>query len=673
MQWLDTFKREAGDRLRPLLPATFHMAWREMERRVAGADTQDPVRDERAELYMLRADQVLHEQRWQGALLDGFQGWPRPPVAPDDRFALLSDFELQIHLVGQPVIEALERRFANATDLIDSRLRSLAQALDSPHRPLNPFAPRALVEAMLRTVPVDGCGAAVRQLLLRTFERVAGESLGSFYAWVNAQLAEGGFALQADTGYGVLPLPDRTRVDAREGWVDPIAAMHAQIASDTRVDRLRRWVRARHPVDAADARRELRDAEFLTVLSLLQGDADATPDTARAVATAARERIVRGAASLGLEAASTRLSDAQHDAIALASGLVEALLREQVLDEAATRAFARCTYPLVRALLTDPALLEDPTHPLRMLLADAAWAWDANPRERPEDVAAYDAAMEAIVAVINDFHGNTRVAEQAQARLLADLGGVRTRATVARARIAQTCEGRERLEAARARADAVLRAVVERRVLLDRVCAFLDGPWRHALVQAWLRDGPNSERMRRIETLGDALVALDAMAADGDGARVADLLLRIDAPLRDCLRAGGQGDEAAHDTVAELVGDIARPDAPRNACTPAPLAEGPPRDADSLAHASHDAPALRAEQWIVWRDGAATHRAQVAWVGAHRGDCVLVNRAGQRIALFDGIDVRALLADGRVQVRPDAGPLEAALAAWQRDADAMAD
>lgn len=662
--WFDAFRRTLPTRLLPMLAPTLQRALHDVEARMGDAASGDPVRDERAQIYLLHADRVACEARWHAALAAHLAHWPRSAAPTLDAFALLSDVQLQAQLVGDPVSAALERRFADALDVIESRLRAVAVALGANERPHNPLAPRLLVQALLDAVCVDGCSAAAQSTLLRAFEAVAGARLGPFYADVNAALAEAGFALLADSGYSVLPLPARDRIEATTGWapevVEPLAAPVDDGFQAAQGELLRRWARARAGDEGDLSRRALRDEEFLAVLSLLQCDPAATPDTRAPLASQVAARIAQGAAQLGLDAQSTRFAPRQREAMVLAGALIDALLAGHAFDGEARQACLRLAYPLVRALLADARVLDREDHAVRRLLDACVAAWDANTGERAEDVAVAEAAHAAARALIEEFHVDAAVVGDALAGFEAAQEPALHRAGLARARLVQALEGRERLEAARACAAQLLARHVDGRALLPDIAALLDGQWRHAVSQVWLREGPQSPRFTKTAALAPALVALDALAAHGDGGAVADGLLRIEAPLRDSLQAGGLGAEAADEAVAALVRALANPDAPR---VSVPVRHLPGTAAASVAHP------LRAGQAVVWDDGGTVRRLDVAWVSPASGDCVLVNRAGQRVTVFDGADVPALLAS-TVRVAPAEGAVAAIFARWAGEAAA---
>ena len=658
--WFEAFRRTLPARLLPLLAPTLRRALHDVESRLAAAAEGDPVRDERAQLYLLNADRVGTEARWQASLAARLARWPVSPAPAQDAFALLSERQLAAQLVGEPVAAALDRRFADALDVIESRLRSVAVALGAQERPHNPLAPRVLVEALLDAAGGEGVESAAQATLLRAFEPVAGASLGTFYAAVNSELAEAGFALLADSGYSVLPLPSRDRVEAATGWVpDLVETLAPAGEADLQAaqgELLRRWGRAQAGDEGDLGRRPLRDEEFLAVLSLLQCDPGATPDGGASIAPQVAARIAHGAAQLGLDARTTRFTPRQREATVLAGALVAALVDGHVLDDRARQACLHMAYPLVRALLVDARMLDRADHDVRRLLDACVAAWDANTGERAEDIAAATAAHDAARVLIEEFHIDGGVIAGALAAFDAALEPARHRAGLARARLVQALEGRERLESARACAAALLVRHVDGRAVLPGIAALLDGPWRHAVTQAWLRHGDQSPAFVRTAALAPALVALDARAADGDGAALADGLLRIEAPLRDALQSAGLGMEAADDAIAMLVRAMADPDAER--------VHVPLHEAGVAAAPAPPAHPLRAAQSVVWNDGSIARRLDVAWVSPSNGDCVLVNRAGQRVAVFDGADVEGLLAGGAVRVAPEAGTVAAIFARW---------
>jgi hypothetical protein len=196
-QFLDALKRGFAARLLPLLADAQTAVEAELRKRMAAEQVPDNLGDQLANLAFLRRDASRYERRWQDRIGDPFVDWPRRTAKPArlDAYALVSDDELQAQLIGQPVIEALERRFSDVLDIIDSRLWSLAASLGGESRPSNPFAPRALIEGLLATFPIAECDAELRHALLRHYERLAGDRLGEVYTWINTQLADAGYAM----------------------------------------------------------------------------------------------------------------------------------------------------------------------------------------------------------------------------------------------------------------------------------------------------------------------------------------------------------------------------------------------------------------------------------------------------------------------------------------------
>ncbi len=679
-QFFDGLRRAFIARTLPIVVDMQAAAEAEL-RRQAGGDDGARQDDSLTNLDILRRDAVRYERRWQERVDAAFSQWPRGVAASArlDGYSLVSEGELQAQLIGQPVIEALERRFSDVLDTIDSRLWSLAASMGGTSRPANPFAPRVLVEATLATFPVEDCDPALRQLMLRQYERLCGEQLGDIYAWINVQLAEAGHALSGANDYTLLVAPPAEAGHGPQaGWGAGNAlqpresswrgAAEAPIAQDREAVRgkaLRERMRAlrRSPVDAAGSpRRELAEQEFLSVLSLLQGnETPRRPEPAPAsILRHLRASLVQGAASLGMGPDTTTLAAVQEDAIDVVGRLFDLLRSEVLLSPQADARLARLAYPYLRLALQDPGLFDAPGHPALAVLDELVGLWDGN--DAAGGVDAELAALADAVAddVANDFHGDARTFERALATLSSRLEPLRRRAEIAERRAWQSILGRERLHAARTCADAALAARTQGRRLLEAVAGFLGDQWRQSLVHAWLREGPDSPRFEAALAVGDAMLAIDAAAEEARGHAVADGLIALEQPLRDCYVACGLDDSGANALLAGLVAELARPDARRAVATFTPLA------AESAAPVAQ-APAgpgprgLPPGQVLMQRDGDGVQWLRVAWVSPLSGQHLLVNRQGARQRVLDAAALDDAIDAGTLVLRPVPSPVQAAL------------
>lgn len=683
-QFLDALRRGFAARLLPLLADAQAAVETELRKRMADAQASAQLGDQLTHLTLLRRDAARYERRWQDRIGDRFADWPlrTAETARSDAYALVSEDELQAQLIGQPVIEALERRFSDVLDIIDSRLWSLAASLGGESRPSNPFAPRALIEALLATFPIAECDAELRHALLRHYERLGGDRLGEVYTWVNTQLADAGYAMSGTSDYatliaqpagGAVEGVDRTALWSHDNALRPTEsswrearAQDGDAPDAARGNLLRQRVRSMREAAAeqaqagAAARREFSDKEFLSVLSLQQGDE--TPARAAAVPGAIgpylRETLVQGASSLGMSRDTTTPGTAQEDAIDLVGAVFDGLRARSVLSPAADARLARLAWPYLRLALDDPYLFDEPEHPAIRALSTLVSLWDGNDGASGQQAELHALADEVADGIANDYRGNIVAFDRACAALESRLEPQRRRTGIAERRAWQSILGRERLQAARADADAQLAQRLQGRVLLTSVAEFLNDQWRQSLVHAWLREGPGSDRYRDALAVGDAIIAVDEDAAHARGRAVADVLLALEQPLRDCCVACGFDESGANTLLAALVAEIARPDAKRTSPQFTPLA-----GETTLAPPDADAGTMLIPGQTVLRRArdATTQWLRVAWISPVSGRCLLVNRQGQREALMSAAEVAAGIDRGELLPRSPLPPVEAVL------------
>lgn len=120
---LEALHQGFRSRLQPLLAVTREAAEAEL-RRLAAGTADDELAEALANAVVLQHDASRHQRSWEQHLAAGFAGWPVPPdaAALARDLTLVSDGELHAQLIGQPAIEALERRFADVLGIIDGRL-----------------------------------------------------------------------------------------------------------------------------------------------------------------------------------------------------------------------------------------------------------------------------------------------------------------------------------------------------------------------------------------------------------------------------------------------------------------------------------------------------------------------------------------------------------------------
>lgn len=681
---LESLRRGSVVRLQPLLREAQDALHEELTRRRAVDRDDRSGDDDLANLSILSMTATLYERRWQDCIAEGFSGWPTPAVAlrRDDAYALVSDDELASQLVGQPVTEALDRRFIDILDVINSRLWSFAASLGTSVRPLNPVSPRRLITSFLDTFPSGEASATLRSALLRHYERLAGEQFASFYNWFNAQLADAGHTMSTGSDVAMLmasplgnmaaptdaarnsvwsqanalsPTGSSWRGDTRAGAGDDTPRTYGALRGEL----LKAAARARRTSTGHDsAQRELRLEEVRAVLSLVQGDATAVADhVAAGVGQSLLDALDRSAAGLGITNDRCALAAAQRDTFDVIGLLFDGLAADHALSEDTLRLLAKLSVPYLVLALHDAEVFDSPDHPAMALLSLLLESWDANPVDNDADRDLHAVASSAAMEVIDDYHGELAVMQRTLSRLREALEPGRRRAEIAERRAWQSIQGRERLYEARSESDRQL-ARVGGRPLLAGVAQFLDDQWRQSLIQSWLRDGADSSAYAALVAVGDAIVAIDVDAAGARGHAVANGLIRLQPALRDCHVACGLDESAANQLVARLVGELSNPDAIRQLPTFTPLVDrlvGDGRDVTPVT-------ALQAGQAVAHHvAGAEPVRLRLAWRSPLTGTCVLVNRKGSSPLVIDAARMEAMLADGRLRARAVAGPVEGVL------------
>lgn len=668
---------EAGvaARLVPLLARCVELERAAVARQMHGEAPAHDAADDLANLNIIAGQIVIYERRWRAHFHGSFDAWPHPPrVEVHDAFSLVSDAELQAQLVGQPVIEALERRHADVLDTIDRRLWSLAATMGGKVRPANPFSPQFLVDSFLHAFPPAECGPRLRGALLRHFEHLAGECLADVYAWCNRQLADSGCALAGAGDYATFAatMAGEGTSDVARGWDRDAQGgqLHGHppatrpVRGDpVRGNVLRDRVRARRQARAGGTTgvRHMRPEEFLAVLSLLQGEQLPEAAPGSGYARLIRQGLDRVAAGLGIDSASAVPSPGQEDGIELVGGLFDHLAAHHHLSARARSWLGGLVLPYLRLALADAGLFEQTPQPVPMrLLSLLVESWDGNDGPTgTQEAALHDLADRAAREVVDAYHGDEHIFERVLAELEDALEPLRRRAAVSERRAWQALEGSERLEAARGEADRAL-AVRMQEPLLPAVADFLDGYWRQGLVQAWLRGGPGSDRYRAALELGDAIVQLDRAAATAQGAQVATRLLDLQQRLQDGYAAVGLDAAAAGVKVAELVSELAQPDTPRRVHGFTPLAQADAAVAAAAPAAVTDG--LEPGRTLLYTEAGRPARVlRLAWRSTLTGTVLLVGRQGTRELLLSPTEMDRMLAEQRLRPRPVEGPVEAAL------------
>jgi hypothetical protein len=646
---LENLRNGLVARLMPLMRDSLDAALRELDGRASANPPSPALVEDRTDIGLLLREVLAYEKRWQEQIHALLRGWPALSRARKGAFELMAESELQVQLVGAPVIDALERRFADAVDLLDRRLYTVAAAMGARERPRNPFAPSALAETFLRAFTVLDSSARVHALVLKHFARLAAERLGPVYQWCNTTLAEARYELSSGNEGVLVPglAPELAQARRTGGAV-----------ADGPLDALRSQLVALGRAQTAGGTRAMRDEELLAVVDLLQAERSPPRGEADTVTLETlRLRLDRAAASIGLPPGSVVRSLLQEAAIEVTGRLFDHLRAHAVLAPPAARALSRLALPCLRSALETPGLFDDPGRPPLLLLSTLVELWDGNPAQDPAERALHRIADEAAGEVLSDPQHGLGRASAVLEQIEAQVEPVRRRADMAARRLWQSMQGKERLEAARADADRRLQALFARGPLPPVLAAFLSEHWRQWMMQARLRDGPGSPRHGEAVALGEALLAIDG---ERDGHRVAQALIEVEPALRECIASSGLQDEGAAAVLSALISEFADPDRKRSEALVDPLASEPFVVAEDGGGARTDVAA--GDRLVRRLDDGTMRSVQLAWISPLSGQVLLVDAQGARDCVMDAVAFRRAIDDGGVQPRRG-DPVRNALAA----------
>ncbi|MCD9033676.1 DUF1631 domain-containing protein [Luteimonas sp. Y-2-2-4F] len=665
----------------------------------------------------------------------------------DGALQLMSEGELEIHLAGQQITELLDHQFLHPLAQLDERLEALAQAMGLPQaQRADPLRPEVAVSAFVDLFEAEDLTPSLRQMVFQQFDKRLPKILGEVYNKANATLAAAAFGA-VDAAPRPAARPRREAPAPAGGWVpdggtvehtrrDPEPAGHAEFAPgghegppqagfapphagvagpaaapsegqplryrDIVREQLRAWrahagdiAPAAEPAPAGPAPRAepagqfLGTEDMLNIASLLQGD-DPAPyaralagEDERALGDVLRSQILGSVRQLGLDPERVRFSTDEEDAIDLVGILFRSLFEANDLLQRSRALYGKLVVPYLKVALTDDTLFNRRSHPARKLLDALTEACDGNTGETPQDQETLDRAERAVDRVVEEFQDDAAIFELAASELRDQLEQQRKRSEIAERRVAESIFGRERLQLARRSAEDLVASRMCERPLTAPVAQFLDEHWRHYLTQTWLRDGPESPRHRAAIGLGDAMVQVDADAAQVRGAAVADQLLALQAPLAECYSSCGMEAGAAREAMARIISALAMPDTVRQIHTPraeavdeAAVDEMPlplrlvggtdTVDCDPAIAARMRR--LKVGQGLRLIDrGGHESAARIAWISPLTSRFLLVNRRGVRKMVVSPEELAVLVASGRAVVRSVDAPFDEAMKQlWQR-------
>ena len=449
---------------------------------------------------------------------------PPPPPAPLDTasfgpLSLVEDTVMDEGTVLREIASRQEGRANLSLHLLGQRFGVLAAApaFDAERLPLGPQCLCRAIASAARTLEIEH---DARLLLYRIFDRVVMPGYARVLERLDAQLADD----------GILPsltfVPMRARVEAVEtkettrvartadttaiprppvddaqrpytGWGEPETAeddtddAQSHEAAYARLQALmsgrRELLRKFQPRgDSPLPRRQLATSEVSDALRQLQqqpqGGGRSLVEIKRSLLAQARQRSGEGAS----------LAPQDEDTFELL-GMLYGHIEQEIRSEAPAAPLVReLQIPVLRAALADHSFFTRQRHPARQLLntvAESAASWHDDTAFDPR----VQAALRAAVAhVVGNYESDVAVFAEGNAQVRAQLQTQARTAELQERRHIEAARGREKLAAARARADELMQAIVGERRLPRFSRALLDQAWADVLTLTLLRHGESS-------------------------------------------------------------------------------------------------------------------------------------------------------------------------------------
>ncbi|NOT88785.1 MAG: DUF1631 domain-containing protein [Lysobacter sp.] len=179
-------------------------------------------------------------------------------------------------------------------------------------------------------------------------------------------------------------------------------------------------------------------------------------------------------------------------------GLLYSHLQREIRDDAPAAALVkRMQLTLLRVALQDRAFFVRPNHPARQLLStvsETAAKWLADDDFDPQLLAPL---QQAVTHAVKNYDGNLEVFEQSNKQLQAHIDTQVRRAETLEKRHVEAARGKEKLEAAKLRAEQVLTEIIGEAPLPRFTRALLNQAWADVLTLTFLRHGEGSEEWNR--------------------------------------------------------------------------------------------------------------------------------------------------------------------------------
>lgn len=674
-------------------------------------------------------DAMRELRRRRGTIEDGFAAqlhevWQRfaarAPITAEDAMgasasgdlSLLSEDDMESQIAARMLGQALQKDGAAVSLQLMQRLSWVGgrQELDVDTSPL--AATHIAVALRAGLAPCD-IPADIKLILFKLCERELPKPAVAALEEINDSLLKAGVlphlrVLQNRAPPRTPPAAGTYREDYREERhprspaSNEVARPGEAYAPNERAlfatlhELLRGWRQSDHapaPLPSAAHLRPISSHEMISVLSLLQSEIPdgvrrAIQDPSQSVVQRIKGEVLANARQLGIDPENACLSPVDEDAIDLVGMLFDVLLDERQLKGSARELIGRMVVPFIKVALLDRRMFLRKEHPARRLLNSVAEACEGNEGETPAERTLLAKAEEVVQRLSREFNENVAIFQTLEEEFRCFMDQHRKRVDLAERRASEAQQGKERLEAARACAQAELDKRLADTALPPAMDVVMRRYWTHHLVVLQLREGAESEASRAALACGDALLAM-AQAAHGGEAALAALLPQLSAGMLPILSSSGCVGEAA-DTLVDAVADELRAMAAGKvqAITPVPelFADGRSGDLDEnratatasdaspvrlvsdrskLEFSAEDVEALQklpVGSWVEFIDEQGEAQpAKLSWISPISSRLLFVNRRGLRVCVASVEELAVTMHEKRFSIRGASAAFERAM------------
>jgi hypothetical protein len=539
--------------------------------------------------------------------------------------SLLAQDELEEQLAAEQSASTMHRRFKLVIEPITRGLARMAIAIAPNFDPTcSPVAPERLAMAFRSALGGFAASAEVKLVLFKLYERELILALETLYPDIMRILVETGFInghvprlpqapaaplprslppdfnLAEQVPHRQRPAPEQQQMSydgtGRGGYQVGFQSGESEDGMlNSLHEMLQVWRKMQNkggasttaPAEPEPTGPELSSNEMLSVLQLFQADLPDGLKTAlqssdHSLAQQLKRELITGAAALGISQGNAKLGDAEEDAIDVVGMMFEVFLDERDIKHDVRDQIARLLVPYIKVALIDRRLFLHKAHPARRLLNAIAEACEGNHGEGPYERELLEQVGQSVDRLVAEFNEDIAIFELLEQELRTFIEQYKRRADLAERRVAEAQRGKERLEEARMRAEALLKKRLGSRSVSPLVQDDLNRYWVHHYAVLFLREGEDGEGcMQALRTLDQMLSLADAAFHTGGLTALAETD-SLQTGLMAMLASSGLTADVAVESARTLTQHLMQPPSKAKASVAAPAAVPPATAADAI-------------------------------------------------------------------------------------------